>query len=107
FGVPKGVDVSRVVMLEPSLLTLENVSITLAGALEELARVLPDPCIEWLAEEEPRVLHGPSLLRLQQLQETCELYADTMAAIREDDADYHGLNHRWRPWFQNVFVDYY
>eukprot|EP00242_Pyramimonas_sp_CCMP2087_P008138 CAMPEP_0198201086 /NCGR_PEP_ID=MMETSP1445-20131203/3897_1 /TAXON_ID=36898 /ORGANISM="Pyramimonas sp., Strain CCMP2087" /LENGTH=164 /DNA_ID=CAMNT_0043871279 /DNA_START=612 /DNA_END=1103 /DNA_ORIENTATION=- len=95
-ALPREVDPSRIVMLEPTLLTLEGVKYTIAGCLAELRWLLPEACVCWLVQEEPKVLFGLSVMRSEQLKETKEMYLECIEEIAATENAVH--NHKLRMW---------
>jgi hypothetical protein len=75
------------------------------GALAELRGVLPEACVGWLVLEEPHLLHGVPVSRLQQLQAAARDHADSLRHIAATADAFH--QPRLRQWFQNVVGDYY
>mmetsp|Transcript_32367 Transcript_32367/g.70653 ORF Transcript_32367/g.70653 Transcript_32367/m.70653 type:complete len:245 (-) Transcript_32367:349-1083(-) len=104
-ALPAGVDPSRIVLLEPRLLTTEGVEYHIAGCLAELRALLPEACVCWLVQEEPKLLLGVSLMRQEQLKQTIEAYSE---CIEEIEATKDAVNiPKLRMWFENVFINYY
>ena len=46
----------------------ERVEYVIASAIEELRTVLPEVCVNWLLQEEPQLLHGVPLQRLEEVR---------------------------------------
>jgi len=104
-ALPTEVDPATIICQEPALLTTLGVEFVVADVMAELRNVLPEVCVIWLISEEPKLLHGIPLQRLEQLRETVRTYQESMDDIEADEDA--ASNDRYMMWFQNVFVDYY
>mmetsp|Transcript_21115 Transcript_21115/g.25401 ORF Transcript_21115/g.25401 Transcript_21115/m.25401 type:complete len:577 (-) Transcript_21115:297-2027(-) len=104
--LPAHVDISRLLAQCPDLLTIPQVDIVVTGSLSELKELLPVTCVDWLVQEEPEILCGVSMVRLEALRESIVANVENLECIREGElrgVSNEDMTQEWRRWFTNVF----